>query len=74
MNISLNDTGSKNGFIVTISGVKPAELDIPKYISLNIYGELFWSTMRSHFNSLAISVVRYIKVQGQITTVDDMHV
>lgn len=59
MKLLLNKSGKGDGIIIHIEGTKPSNTILPKYVSMNINGERFWSSMQSHFNSLAVSLVRY---------------
>ena len=62
MTLSLNESGIKNGFIVTIKGNKPRSLELPQYLSIGISGEGFWSAMRDQFGGIVINVARYNKI------------
>ena len=47
-----------SGIIVEISGTKPVDLDQPRYISMNIHGEMFWKVMDQKFGSLPVKLIR----------------
>jgi hypothetical protein len=65
LELSLNESG--DGFIIQATATKPADLEQPSYISMNIYGDDFWSSMQNQFNSLAISVFRSAFLPYQLT-------